>query len=283
MAKKKMQSENVRYAVNKKALKNARAQAALEQAQLEKRQANREKSRRMSTAFLLGVLTLIAAYCLYALVRTLFFRRASSLEDLRASLLFVSTAAIPCLLGFGAYLIHRLLKKRREGGSDRAKRLGSFLLILVCAAAFILFGVQLRGGRRDASAQPPYADTAAALKRSGLAVREPESVESVRTLLEEAICTELRCGETTLRLNYHADGSGRIPRRFLDQAARDYARFPQTEPAAGVTLWGPAESDGTARAALAELRDGKILILELSGPKAELEALIPLLTAGAEP
>ena len=29
------------------------------------------------------------------------------------------------------------------------------LLILVCAAAFILFGVQLRGGRRDASAQPP--------------------------------------------------------------------------------------------------------------------------------
>ena len=95
MAKQQKQSENVRYAVNKNALKNARAQAALEQAQQEARMEKREKSRRMSTAFLLGVLGLIGLFCLYTLLRTLLIRRAASLEDLRANLLFVSVVAIP--------------------------------------------------------------------------------------------------------------------------------------------------------------------------------------------
>ena len=282
MAKKRAQSENIRYAVNKKALKNARAQAALEQANLEKRMENREKSRRMSTAFLFGVFSLIGAFCLYVLLKTLLLRPAS-LEDLRANLLFVSIVAVPYLLGFGAVLIHRLLKKRRENWSDRSKRLSGVALALAILAAFFLFGIQFRGGRRSASALPSYNSTLAALQQSGLAVWEPDAAESVRTLLEESLCTDLGCGQTQLRLNWHADGSGSIARRFLDQAAWDYESLPQTEPAAGVTLWGPAETDGTARAALAELQDGQILILELTGPKAELETLIPLLTAATAP
>ena len=54
MAKKKRQSEDLRYAVNKKALKQAQARAAEEQARQEKRVENREKSFRMGTAFLYG-------------------------------------------------------------------------------------------------------------------------------------------------------------------------------------------------------------------------------------
>ena len=282
MAKQQKQSENVRYAVNKKALKNARAQAALEQAQQEARMEKREKSRRMSTAFLLGVLGLIGLFCLYTLLRTLLIRRAASLEDLRANLLFVSVVSIPYLLGFGAYLAHRLLKKQRESWSDRAKRLGSFLLVLAFAAAFLLFALQFRGSRSDASGQAPYANTLAALKQSGLELQEPERVDGLKTLLEQSVCTELRCGRSSLRLNWHSDSAGGIAGRFLDQAAWDYADYPLTETETA-KLWGPAGTEEAARAALAGSRDGRVLILELAGPRAELETLLPLLTASLAP
>ena len=62
MAKQKQQSENIRYAVNKKQLKQAREKAAQEREVLEKRASNREKSRRMGTVFLYGVLALIALF-----------------------------------------------------------------------------------------------------------------------------------------------------------------------------------------------------------------------------
>lgn len=282
MAKTKKQSESIRYAVNKKALKNARAQAALEQAQQEERLAKREKSRRMSSAFLLGVLALIGLFCLYTLLRTLLVRRAASLEDLRADLLFVSVAAIPFLLGLGAALAHRLLRKRREQYSDRGRRLSNLFFILVLLAAFVLFGVQLRGARADASTHPAYTATLAALKQSGQSVTAPESVEMSRTLLENSLSVNLICGNTVVRVNDHADRFPGVAARFLDQAAADYADFPRTEePARGLTVWGPAGSGGSARAAVALRSGAEIRIVELLGPRAELDALLPLLTASA--
>lgn len=278
---KKQKHEDIRFAVNKKALKNARAQAALEQSWLEKRLANREKSRRMGTTFLLGFLALVGLFCLYTLIRTLCFRRAASLEELRANLLFVSAVSIPYLLGFGAYLLHRLLKNRRENWSERSKRLGTFLVVLAVAVAFVLFGIQFRNSRRDASAHPAYTETLDALKQSGLAVREPESVNGVKTLLEEAVFTELRCGDTRLRLNWHAGSSGWIAGRFWDQAAWDYEKHPLRE-AGELRIWEPLEPDGSARAALALRRDGAIRVIELSGPKSDLETLLPLLAAALD-
>ncbi len=281
MAKKQKQSEDIRFAVNKKALKNARAQVALEQARQEKRLANREKSRRMGSTYLLGVLALIAVFCLYTLIRTFFFRRTASLEELRANLLFVSVVSIPYLLGFCAVLVHWLLRRRRARWSDRSKRLSSFLLVLALAAAFLLFGFQFRGNRSDASAQAPYAETLAALQRSGLTVRTPERVERVKTLLEDSLCTELQCGESTVRLNWHADKTGWIPRRFLAQAARDYENASLRE-ADGLKIWEASAGD-FARAALALCREDAIRVIELVGPKAELETLLPLLTASLAP
>ncbi|MBR7010468.1 MAG: hypothetical protein IKI02_06120 [Oscillospiraceae bacterium] len=283
MAKTQKQSENVRYAVNKKALKSARARAALEQAQQEERLARREKSRRMSSAFLLGVLGLIGLFCLYTLLRTLLIRRAASLEDLRADLLFVSVAALPFLLGLGAALVHRLLRKRREQYSDRGRRLSNLLFLLALLAAFVLFGVQLRSARADASAHPAYTAVKAALEQSGQTVTAPESVDLSRTLLENSLRADLLCGKTVVRLNDHAERFPGVAARFLDQAAADYEGFPRTEdPAAGLTVWGPAESGESARAAVALRAGAEIRIVELFGPRAELEALLPLLIAGAD-
>ena len=278
MAKKKKQSEDIRYAVNKKALKKARAQAAEEQAQLEKRMENREKSRRMGSAFLYGVVTLIVLFCLYTLLRTLFVRRASSLETLRGELLFVSLAAIPMALGLGAVLVHRLLKNRREKFSDRGRRLSNLLFLLVLIGAFVLFGVQLRGSRADGSAHPAYTQTLRALEQSGLETEAPDSVDRIRTLLEDSVQADLTCGGTAVRVNYHA---GRLPGladRFLDQTAWDYEDFPRTE-TGGATLWGPKEGSNTARAALCLQNGNAVTIWELNGPAEEVETLLPLLSA----
>lgn len=278
MGKKQKQSENVRYAVNKKALKQAQARAAEEQAQLEKRIENREKSRRMSTAFLYGVVTLIAAFCLYTLLQTLLTPHAASLEKLRGDILFVSLAGIPLLLFCGAILIHRLLKKRREQFSDRGRRTSNLLFVLILLAAFALFGVQLRGSQSEGSAHPAYTRTLSALERSGLEVTAPTSVDRVRTLLEDSVQANLTCGQTAVRLNYHTDSLGWIAGRFRSQAAWDYADYPLTE-TGGASLWGPKGSGSSARAALC-LREGNgVTIWELTGPEAELEALLPLLSA----
>ena len=278
MAKQKQQSENIRYAVNKKQLKEARAKAALEREELEKRSSNREKSRRMGSVFLYGVLGLIALFCLYTLLRTLLVRRAASLEELRGNLLFVSLAAIPCLLAAGAILVHRLLKNRRANYGDRARRMSNALFVLVLAAAFVLFGIQLRGGRSDSSRNPRYTRTLEALEQSGLSFAPPEKAAAVRTLLESSQQTDLICGSTVIRFNLH-EGAGWIASRFLDQAAWDYEALPKTEPGEGLQLWGPAEADGEARAALAARSGDTVCVLELFGPMAELETLLPLLTA----
>ena len=275
MAKKKKQSADVRYAVNKKALKKAQAKAAEEQAQLEKRMASREKSRRMSSAFLYGVVTLMVLFCLYTLLRTLFVRRAASLGALRDNLLFVSLAAIPIVLGLGAILVHRLLKTRREKLSDRGRRLSNLLFILVLLAAFVLFGVQLRGGRADATAHPACAETRSALEQSGLEVSAAEAPVLVQTLLEDSIQAELRCGETRVQIHYHAGRLPDIAARFLEQAALDYADCSRTETGAW-TLWGPTENE-TARACAALLDGSAIRIVELRGPRAEVEALLALI------
>lgn len=278
MAKKQKQSENIRYAVNKKALKKAKTQAAQEQAQLEKRIENREKSRRMSSAFLYCVLALIAVFCLYTLLRTLLAPHAASLEKLRGDLLFVSLASIPLLLFCGAVLIRRLLKKRREQFSDRGRRVSDLLFVLVLLAAFVLFGVQLRGSQTDGSAHPAYRQTVGALEQSGLEVTAPDSVDRIRTLLEDSVQAELRCGQSSVGLNYHADSLGWIAGRFLDQAAWDYQAYPLTETGGG-KVWGPLEANGAARAALCLRQGSSVTIWELSGPAEELERLIPLLTA----
>ena len=276
MGKKQKQSENIRYAVNKKALKKARDKAAEEQAKLDQRIENREKSRRMSTAFLYGVLALITVFCLYTLLRTLLTSHAASLEKLRGNLLFVSLAAIPMLLFCGAILIHRLLKKRRERFSDRGRRLSNLLFVLALLAAFVLFGVQLRGSQSDGSAHPAYTRTLSALERSGLELTAPTSVDRVRTLLEDSVQADLRCGQTTVRLNYHTDSLGWIAGRFQIQAARDYADYPLTE-TGGASLWGPKEAPGSARAALC-LREGNaVTIWELTGPAEEVNSILDAL------
>ena len=278
MAKK--QSGDIRYAVNKQALKKARAQAAQEQSLRQQRAENQEKSRRMGSVFLLSMLSLIGLFCLYTLIRSLCFPGAASLEELRSNLLFVSVAAIPYLLGFGAVLVHRLLKRRRERWSERSKKLGSAMMILCVAAAFLLFGYQLRSARQDASRDTAYLQTVAALEQSGLPLSLPDSVEGSRTLLEYGLCTQLGCGETSLRLNVHRGGDW-ITARFLNQTAADYAECRRADDGA-VIRWDPAPQGDASRAALVKEEDGAVTILELRGPQAELEALLPLLTAALE-
>ena len=280
MAKKKQTSANERYAVNKKYEKLARERAAQEQAALEKRRNNREKSRNLGNAFLFAVLALIGLFSLYTLIRLLFFR-ASSVSELRDDLLFVSLVSIPYLLGMGAVLVRRLNRKRREGWSDRGRRLSGFVFALVLLAAFVLFGWQFLKGRTDASARPAYTQTVAALERSGLSVTLPEEPYGVNTLLEYSLQTDLRCGETAVRLNCHADSLGWTAKGFRKQLARDYASCTRTE-RGGAELWGPEETNGTARAAVAIRSEREIRIVELSGPLSELETLLPLLAASAE-
>ena len=278
MAKKQTQHEAVRYAVNKKQLKKAREISADERAQREKSVRNREKSRRMGSAFLLGVSGLIGLFCLYTLLRTLLVRRAASVEELHNDLLFVSIVSIPFLLGSGAVLVHRLLKKQREGWSDRIRRLSSLFFVLALVVAFVLFGVQLRGGRTEASRLPAYENARSALAQSGLELTEPEDVSAVKALLDLSFRTELHCGKSTLRLTVHADSSGWIVKRFWDQAVWDYRDFPIAERGAAV-LWGPVEENGSTRAALAVRQGNEVRIYELSGPAEELNELLPLLAA----
>ena len=277
MAKQKKKSENVRYAVNKKYAKQAKEQAAREQAALEKRSENRLKSRRLGNAFLYAVLAFVGLFCVYTLVRLLF--RTGSVSELRDDLLFVSLVSIPYLLGMGAVLIRVLNRKRRENWSERARRMSGFIFVLVLMAAFFLFGWQFLRSKTDAAALPAYTRTVETLRQSGLPVTEPEEPYGVNTLLEYSLQTDLRCGSTSLRLNYHADSFGRIARRFLDQTAQDYADCPVSERGAA-RIWGPAGTNGTARAAVVLLSGSEVRVFELSGPEDELALLLPLLADG---
>ena len=68
---------------------------------------------------------------------------------------------------------------------------------------------------------------------------------------------------------------------FQAQVALDYADYPLTE-AVAAKVWRPVEADGTARAAVAFQSNEGVRIVELSGPKAELEVLLPLLANNEE-
>ena len=274
MGKQKQATQTARYAVNKQHARLAQERAAQEQSKQEKRRENAEKSRRMGNAFLLIVVSLIGLFCLYTLLRTFLFR-PGSLSELHDSLLFVSVVALPYLLAAAALLIRRLNAKRRETCSERTRRFSAALLAAVFVAAFALFGFQMLNGPQNADKLPAYVQTVEALEQSGLPVTAPEQPQGMRTLLEYSLVEKLTCGSTKVTLHYHADNTHWIMNLFQAQVALDYADFPLTE-AVAAKVWRPVEADGTARAAVAFQSNEGVRIVELSGPKAELEALLPL-------
>lgn len=280
MAKKVKQSENIRYAVNKKHQKLARERAAQEQAKQEKRAETNRKNRQAGQLFLWSVLSLVGAFCLYTLIRGLFFQ-AASVSELRSNLLFVSVVAIPYLLAAAAVILRALTKKKREAVGSQVRRTHNLIFLAALLAAFLLFGGQFLRGKRDASNLAAYSRTAAALEQSGLSFSRPEQPEAFRSLLELDLETDLLCGKTVVRLNSHAGSTGWTAQRFLGQVALDYADYPSEsageDPA--VTVWGPVEQNGSARAALAARIGNEVRILELFGPPEEVETLVPLLTA----
>lgn len=277
MAKQTNQRKPARYAVNQTYQKQAQERAAQEQTVQDRRARNTEKNRHMSSAFLFAVLSLIGLFCLYTLLHTLFFP-ASSVSELRDQFLFVSLVAIPYLLAAVAVVVHRLLKTRRESWSARGRRLSSLLYLAVLVTAFVLFGWQFLQGKRDASAISAYTQTVSALEQSGQTVTGPEQVEGMQTLLEYAFQADMTCGSTEVRLHSHTDRSGWVTARFQAQASRDYADFPHTQ-TEQATVWGPVETEGAARAAVAYSVGDEIRVIELVGPLAELEELVPLLAA----
>lgn len=277
---KQKQPQTARYAVNKKHTKLAQERAAQEQSKQEKRRENAEKSRRMSSAFLLIVVSLIGLFCLYTLLRTLLLP-PGSLSELHDSLLFVSLVAIPYLLAAAALLIRRLNAKRREAWSERTRRFSAALLVAVLAAAFALFGFQMLQGPQDASKLPAYVQTVEALEQSGLPLTLPEQPQGMRTVLEYSLEEKLTCGSTALTLHYHADNTHRISNLFRAQVELDYADYPLTE-AVAATIWGPVETEGTARAAVSFEKEEGVRIVELCGPREELETLLPLLANNEE-
>ena len=279
MAKKQQNGGNLRCAVNKKALKNARAQEAQARAREEQRREDREKSRRMGSVFLASFLALIALFCLYTLIHTLFFP-AASLSELRSDLLFVSLVALPYLIAAGAVLIHRLNQKRRSAYSERGRRLSGALYLLVLLGCFALFGVQLLTGPRDASQAGVCTQTVQALEESGLPVTKPETIPAFRSLLEWSLETELDCGRSLVLLHAHTEGSGLIPAAFLKQAERDYGEY--RDAGSGCRIWEPRDTGGTFRAAVALSGTGSVTVWELQGPREELERLIGVLSTQAD-
>lgn len=284
MAKKK-KNPNSRYAGGKQptrqAVKHAQVKDRKEQ---EKRAENAQKNTRMGNTFLVTLLAIIGVFCLYTLIRILFFS-APSLSELRSDLLFISVITIPYLLLASAFLIRKMMQKRRAEYSDRRRKLSGLLFVLVIVGAIALFGVQLYAGRKNAAELPAYTESLAALESTGQTVIQPEEVLGFRSLLEYALQTDFICGRTAVRLHYHADSAEWIAKRFETQAARDYEAFPKTEIEVDrshtVSVWGPAEADGTIRAAVAARVGGEIRIVELSGPRDEVERIIPPLVDAA--
>lgn len=279
--KKKSRQTNSAYAVNKQQKRQAEAKAAEEQA---KRAENARKSRQMGNVFLYAFLALIAVFCLYTLIRTLFFSSAS-IPELRTNFLFVSLVAIPYLIGTAAVLIRRLNKKRRADYSERSRKLSGLAFFLVLLAAFALFGYQMLAGRSDASARAPYPQTLAALEGTGLEVTQPEEILGFRSLLEYSQQAELGCGKSSLRLNYH-EGSGFIAGKFVEQARLDYAVLAaqeKTAEGASMLRWDPAAGSEKPQAALCLRRNDTVLICELAGPEEELKAILDALEAAYLP
>lgn len=262
--------------------KQSRKAAAQAREEDQRRAENARKNALLGSVFLYAFLALIAIFCVYTLIRTLFFP-APSVAELRDNWLFVSLVAIPYLIGAVAVTVRKLTKKRREDRSPQARRAGSLIYVLILLAAFGLFGVQMLTGRVDASRVTYYTGTVAAMEQDGRTVTGPEEIVAFKSLIEYSFQTELKCGETTVKMNFHS-GSSLVAKQFQDQVHRDYAAFSAEEKdlgKAGLSLWAPVAGSEKPKAALAVRNGNRILIYELSGPEAELEALIPALEAAA--
>ena len=247
---------------------------AEEQEQL-RRGENARKSYQMGMIFLYAFLSLVALFCLYLTVRTLFFP-AASLEELQSNYLFLSIVALPYLVGTAAVILRGVRNHRAEDpGRPRGRgSMGLFLaVLLVCVLA--LTG-QLFGGRSDASAQPIFQNAAAALESSGLDFTAPEEVPAFRTLLVwDAAQGRYTCGQTRILLDRCDTGFG-IPARLARQTALDLKDLTPESTAWG-TRWLPAPVGDAARAGLCLQNGSRVLALELTGPQAELEVLYPAL------
>lgn len=275
--KKKTASDNPSKQQKRQAEERARAKEREEQ---EKRAENARKSRQMGNVFLYAILSLVAVFCLYTLIRTLFFS-ADSVTELRSNLLFISLVAIPYLIGTVAVVTRKLNKKRRADYSDRGRRLSGLFFVLIMMIACVMFGFQMLRGRTEAAKDPAYTRTLEALESSGMTVSKPEEVYGFNSLLEHSLETDLTCGQTKVLLNYHTEATSWVAKRFYAQTARDYADCPMRETQEGLShpvfVWGPVEADGSARAAVVALVGSQIRVLELTGPAEELEILIPAL------
>lgn len=242
----------------------------------EKAAENARKTSKLGRAYLYTLLALVAVFSLYVVVKTLLFP-AASLAELRDNYLFLSLVALPYLLLTAAVVIRKLRAKKRAQASDQLRRgeLGLFLVVVL--SCLLLFTTQIFTGRRDASGTAPYKTIVTSLREAGVSVKEPEEVPGFQSLLEYSLMSTLDCDGTALTLHYHSDSLG-FARRFFNQTALDYKDLPVTEQG-GIRIWGPSETEDSTRAALAVCREGQSLVLELKGPMAELEKLVPILAA----
>ena len=262
---------------------NAAAVSKQQQRQAEEKARAREaeeaaesfrKSRQLSNVFLYSLLSLVAVFSLYVTVRTLLFP-AASLKELRDNYLFLSLVALPYLLLTAAVVSRKLRARKRAEASDQQRRGETGLFLVVLLSCLLLFTTQIFTGRRDASGLAPYKTVVTSLREAGVNVKEPEEVPGFRSLLEFSQMTELDCDGTELVFHFHSGKLG-IARRFFDQTALDYKDLPVSEQG-GVSVWGPAEAEGGARAVLAVNRNDWTLVLELKGPMDDVENLVALL------
>ena len=260
--------------------KQAEAEAKREAERIE----NARKSRMMGNVFLYAFLAIIAVFCLYTLIKTLFFP-AASISEMRTNYLFISLVAIPYLIATAAVVVRKLRKKQRTEASSNIRRAENLVFLVVLLTAALMFGLQMLTGRQDSSGHPAYTAVCEALESTGQEVRQAEEVPGFRSMLETlSLQTELHCGQTGVVFHYHNCGAG-IAGRFRSQTARDYAAGqPVTEEGESFSssVWPLLPDRELARTAVCVQRGGTILILELHGPEAEVEALLPVLKEAAE-
>lgn len=260
-----------------------RAQAAAQAREDAERAENARKSSQMSRGFLFVVLGILAVFCGYTLLRTLWFP-AKSLSVLREDLLLVSVVSIPYLIGTLAWLLRRLTAKRRAELSDRGRRAHTILYVVVLTAAFLMCSTQLFRGRGDASQLPAYRAAVSALEACGQA---PENLDEsgplgFRTLLEYSHQSRLRWGETQVTLNYHEGAL--VAGKLQTQLERDYGAQSVTRAqreGVSLALWPPVEGAEAPKAAILARRGGTVTILELSGPAPELDRIFQTLAETA--
>lgn len=252
-----------------------RQQAQAEARENQRRVENARKSRQMGMVFLYAVLSLVALFCLYLTLRTLFFPAASA-EELEGNYLFVSILALPYLAGTAAVILRALQKRRAEARNQAdSQRSGAVFLAVLLLCVLVLTG-QLFGGRSDAGGQPLFRNVAEALEDSGLDFTPPEEVPGFRTLLLwDAAQARFACGGTQVLLDRCSTGFG-IPGRLAGQAALDLSAL-TPEPTDWGTRWASGPAGTSAKGGLCLRSGSTVVILELTGPLEELETLYPAL------